>query len=49
MGGGGSKVVKADPSPDLLVVLVPAQNSMMPVLRWEFMRQEAVVKVPSCH
>ena len=24
MGGGGVKVVKADPSPDLLVILVPA-------------------------
>ena len=48
--GGGVKVVKADPSPDLFIVLVPAlkfndTNRQVGV-------DEAgghVVKVPSCH
>ena len=50
MGGGGAKVVKAYPSPDLLVVLVPA-------LKFDKASGQVgvdesvghVVKVHSCH
>ena len=48
--GGGVKVVKADPSPNLLVVLVPALKFNDG--RGKVGVDEAgghVVKVPSCH